>query len=155
MQWRGVAAVQGELFEGRGHAVAYSEARSVPGPGWRNLLVRPCQGPRELAAELAGDRALWGAHLKALGHACDQRELAELAGLIALCPGLCPRVCPLGRMQSPPLDAFADGQAPLHGLLSWLSVEAGQDGEAGETGETSETGETGYIAGAASLEQVT
>jgi hypothetical protein len=127
MQWRGVAAVQGELFEGRGHAVAYSETpRGAPGPGWRNLLVRPCQGPAELTAELAGDRSLWGAHLKALGVACDQRELGELIRLLALCPRLCPRLCPLGRMQSPPFDAFAEGRTPLAGLVSWLSVEAGE-----------------------------
>jgi hypothetical protein len=143
VQWRGVAAVQGELHQGRGHAVAYSEAPGgVPGPGWRNLLVRPCQGSSALAAELAGDHALWGAHLKALGLACDPREQAELIAFLALCP----RVCPLGRMQSPPLHAFAEGQAPLSGLVSWLTIE---------TAGTAETAETAETAGAEPTEGVT
>src|SRR5262249_43361978 len=33
------------------------------------------------------------------------------------------RVCPLGRMQAPPLDWNHDGQPPLRPLVRWLDVE--------------------------------
>lgn len=118
MQWRGVIAVQGELHAGASHAVAYLDSGALRlGPGWRNLLVQGCDGPEDTATRLGGV----GVHLKAVGVACDH---AERDALVAALPTpLCPRVCPVGRMQTPPLDGFSEGGDELHDLLRWVIVE--------------------------------
>jgi hypothetical protein len=117
MQWRGVAAIEGELLQGAGHAVASNEqGRLRPGPGWRNLLVLGCEGPRHLKPALAR----FGPHLKQIGIACGDDERAEL--LDALDPVLCPRICRLGEMQSPPFDAYSEGADPIDGFVRWVQV---------------------------------
>ena len=121
MQWRGVAAVLGQLFEGAGHAVAYLDATPDQvrlGPGWRNLLVLECDGPVAAAERLAAH----GAHLAAVGVACDGDERDVLAG--SLPPPACPVICPVGRMQTPALDRFSAGTGEIDGLLRWMTMES-------------------------------
>lgn len=126
MQWRGVAAATGELFQGAGHAVAWmarsSEVGPAPGqvrlgPGWRNLLVLECDGPAHAAALLGR----FGVHLKAVGVACDHAEREELVAALPL--SQYPRICPAGRMQTPPLHSLVEGAAELHALARHLSLE--------------------------------
>ena len=119
-QWRGVLAATGDLFEGPGGAVAVAGNPALPvqggppwGPGWRNLLVLPCAGPADLVARLAP----LGIHLKALGAGGTDDDRRRLA--LSLPPPLCPRLGPLGAMQTPPLDALDDGAPPFEGLLRW------------------------------------
>jgi len=94
-----------------------------PGPG------RPEPGalrfvpviPVSDVASIARFCARLAPHLSALGHAgfdLDQRPLER-----ALASGGGSRLCPLGRMQLPPIDWHHDGQEPLGSLLRWLDVE--------------------------------
>jgi hypothetical protein len=120
MQWRGVMATAGELWAGGWGAVVWIADRSAPlhlGPGWRNLLVLPCTGAPDLARRLTP----FGVHLKAVGVGGDPEALRRLADLLP--PPLCPRLCPLGRMQIPPLTGLADGAPPFEALLRWQDVE--------------------------------
>lgn len=118
MQWRAVAAVEGKLLEGKGHAVAASDSgHLVLGPGWRNLLILSCERPADVAADLVP----FGMHLKQIGVACEQHELAELVEWLP--PPLCPRLCPVGRMQTPPLDTYTEGVPPFDGFVRWVQVE--------------------------------
>lgn len=94
-----------------------------PGPGrpepgaLRFVPVVPVSGAEEVArfcAQLAP-------HLSALGHTgfgLDRRPLER-----ALASGGGSRLCPLGRMQLPPIDWRHDGQEPIGSLLRWLDVE--------------------------------
>jgi acyl-CoA reductase-like NAD-dependent aldehyde dehydrogenase len=105
LQWRGVAAALFELHQGSSAAVSYEGAAPPrPTPGYRNISVHECRDTAALSARLAP----LGVQLKALGVAGDAaaRELAIVA----------PYVCPLGAMQTPPLDAELDGLHPLAGL---------------------------------------
>jgi hypothetical protein len=64
-------------------------------------------------------------HLSALGHTgwgLDRRPLER-----ALALGGGSRLCPLGRMQLPPIDWRHDGQEPLRSLLRWVDVETESD----------------------------
>lgn len=60
-------------------------------------------------------------HLSCVGHAGFGAERGRLAGFAAAAGAS--RLCPLGRMQLPPLDWNHDGQPPLRGLVRWLDVE--------------------------------
>lgn len=108
LQWRGVAAARGRLFEGDGWAVSYEATSALRiSPGWRNVLVLD-----------AADRAAFaeavlplGAHLKVIGATGDRLAIAR-----ALSAPLCPRICAPGMMQRPSLLSLADGLPPWHGL---------------------------------------
>lgn len=112
VQWRGVAAARGALYEGDHSAVSY-EGEVAPrlSPGWRNVMVYRTD-------DFAGHASALGLHLKAVGVAGDVMELAR-----TLPAPLAPRVCPAGRMQMPPLSAPADGLPPWHGFVRLISVE--------------------------------
>ncbi|MFI5316275.1 MAG: acyl-CoA reductase [Myxococcota bacterium] len=60
-------------------------------------------------------------HLSCVGHAGFGSERGRLAQLAAAAGAS--RLCPLGRMQLPPLDWNHDGQPPLRSLVRWLDVE--------------------------------
>jgi len=60
-------------------------------------------------------------HLSCVGHAGFGPDVSRLASL-AVAAGAS-RLCPLGRMQLPPLDWNHDGQGPLRPLVRWLDVE--------------------------------
>jgi hypothetical protein len=60
-------------------------------------------------------------HLSCVGHAGLGGDIAALAA--AAVEAGASRLCPLGRMQLPPLDWNHDGQGPLRPLVRWLDVE--------------------------------
>ena len=117
LQWRGVAAARGELFERDGYAVSWEGDSALRlSPGWRNVSVLECGGPADLGRRLAP----LGVHLKALGVAGDpdhRRAAAE-----SLPPPLAPRISPPGEMQTPPIDALADATSPWSGLVRWIDL---------------------------------
>jgi hypothetical protein len=61
-------------------------------------------------------------HLSCVGHAGWGANLSRLAAF-AVAAGAS-RLCPLGRMQLPPLDWNHDGQGPLRPLVRWLDLES-------------------------------
>lgn len=112
MQWRGVAAATGVLFEGPTHAVAVEEDAPLPlPPGHRNVSVHAVAHE---AAFLDAVRA-HGAHLKVVGVAGERLQSVALAFDHA--PGLVPRVCEVGSMQTPPFDLWPEALPPWHGLF--------------------------------------
>lgn len=117
LQWRGVAAARGLLFEGDGYAVSYERSAAMRmSPGYRNVLVLDCEGPSDFARRVAP----LGIHLKAIGVAGSfeaRRSLSEV-----LPPPLCPRIGEVGAMQSPPLTSIADGELPGAGLLRLIEL---------------------------------
>jgi hypothetical protein len=118
MQWRGVASARGTLKTGPDFAVSYEGRHEPrPSPGYRNLGVYECSGTDELGRMLAA----FGHHLKALGVAGDVAERSRVAARLPA--PLAPRICRVGRMQRPALDALADGRHPLDGLARWMDIE--------------------------------
>jgi hypothetical protein len=117
VQWRGVGALHGELFEGSTWAVSHEGKHPLRvSPGWRNVAVYDCD------ASALGERlAPWGAHLKALGIAAPGERRAALAS--SLPAPLAPRVSDVGEMQTPDLLASADGEPPWTGLVRALDVD--------------------------------
>ncbi|HMI91132.1 MAG TPA: acyl-CoA reductase [Polyangiales bacterium] len=105
VQWRGVAAVRGELHAHAGGAVSYWGAAPLRvSPGYRNVAVHECEDLAALRAWLAP----LSLQLKALAVAGD----AEREGLT----GCAPYVCAAGAMQEPPLETWLDGLHPCEGL---------------------------------------
>ena len=118
VQWRGVAAARGELFEGDGFAASFEGKGTLRlSPGFRNVALLECASIDELCARIAP----LGRHLKAIGVAGAREDLDRIAR--ALPSPLAPRICAAGRMQTPPLDGRADGMPPWHGLVRWADVE--------------------------------
>lgn len=110
LQWRGVAAACGQLFEGEGFAVAY-EGRATPrtSPGYRHIAVH-------LAGEggLAALARLGGPHLKRVGVTPGVplgRPSASASGVT---------VVPVGQMQRPRFDWDPDAPGPSFG---WLTTD--------------------------------
>ncbi len=117
MQWRGSVAALGTLHEAPHFAVGVEHDTPLSaGPGWRNVLVR------EVADEvgfLDQIRPI-GPHLKAIGVAGE--DPAAVARMLAYAPGLVPRICRAGTMQTPPFDLHAEGLEPWHGLLRYVET---------------------------------
>jgi hypothetical protein len=117
MQWRGVAAARGRLFETDSFAVSYEgDAELRPSCGFRNIGVYDCA---DLAA-FTERIAVFGEHLKAIGVVGPKTARDRVAQ--ALPPQLAPRICRVGTMQTPPFDRFTDGRDPLHDLLRWIEL---------------------------------
>ncbi|HKP64482.1 MAG TPA: acyl-CoA reductase [Polyangiales bacterium] len=114
LQWRAAAQVRGELFEGRGYAVSY-ESNHAPrsSPGGRLISVYDCPAPDAAIQALRP----FGSALKCIGVAGPRELRLELAQCLR--PFSAARVCRAGEMQTPPFHAYADGQAPLFGLLAF------------------------------------
>lgn len=118
LQWRGVGAARGILFEGDGWAVSFENEGSLRvSPGWRNLAVLEVP-TRTRALELF---APLGVHLKTLAVAGGLEARIEIAN--ALPSTLAPRVCEVGQMQSPGLLASVDGESPWTGLVRLLDLD--------------------------------
>jgi len=104
--------------QGTDWTVILEAAGSRPPPGLlRCVPVIPLADASELerwCGELAP-------HLSSLGHAGWSQPHAELTRAVAQGGGS--RVCPLGRMQYPPLDWNHDGMSPLRSLLRLIGVE--------------------------------
>ncbi|MFW2387156.1 MAG: acyl-CoA reductase [Polyangiales bacterium] len=111
-QWRGIAEVEGSLVRGEGYALAIRPALpSRWSPAYRNVTIAPVRGVEE--ATLAMEPM--GSNLKCVG--TDQGSTAELGRHIERIPTLQAYTCPIGTMQTPALDAPADGRPIWHGLL--------------------------------------
>jgi hypothetical protein len=105
VQWRGVAAVRGELHVRPSCAVSYAGSAALrASPGYRNVAVHDCADVGALHVRIA-PLAL---QLKALAVAGDS-EREQLAAAA-------PYVCAPGAMQEPPLEARLDGLHPCEGL---------------------------------------
>ncbi len=118
MQWRGLGAVRGELFEGERWAVSFEgRAPFRVSPGYRNLAVYEIDSLDELGRVLAP----LGIHLKALGVAGDPDLRRAVAS--ALPTGLAPRISRPGEMQRPGLLASADGERPWSGFVRTIDLE--------------------------------
>jgi hypothetical protein len=114
LSFRGIAALRGTLLEGDGHAVTYEgNAPLRIAPGYRNLQVLDVAQRSALGDKLAP----LGVHLKCLGVAGVDDPAALIA---ALPPRVAPRVCALGTMQTPKLDALQDGVPAWEGLLRYV-----------------------------------
>jgi hypothetical protein len=99
--------------EGTGWTVIVDCTAQMPlSPLNRVVFVKPL--PADPAATLAPHRA----HLSTCGIWPSTRANAEFAAALGFT-----RVCPLGRMQLPPLDWHHDGQPVLAPLVRWIDLE--------------------------------
>ena len=127
---------QAALRERRARAAVREGVRlemSGPGSEWTVILepagARPAPGalrctpvvPLAGASELGAWCATLAPHLSSLGHAGWEGREGELDRAVRLGGGS--RVCPLGRMQFPPLDWNHDGMRPLRSLVRPIEVE--------------------------------
>lgn len=116
VQFRGVGAALGRLFEGDGWSVTYEGELPVrPTLGFRNIAVHSYTDPTTLLSKLAP----LGRHLKVVGYAGDEEHRRHFAE--ALPPTLAPRVCAPGEMQTPPFTCVWDGLPAWHGLLRYVA----------------------------------
>ncbi|MCB9707679.1 MAG: hypothetical protein H6714_02655 [Myxococcales bacterium] len=118
LQWRGVAAVQGELTVGFDFSLCHLDETVPwwPTPGYRNVGIWDCKSLDHLSASLVP----FGVHLKTLGiagHADTRRQIASRLSF-----PLAPRICPIGNMQKPPIDSISDGHSLSHGYSRWLEI---------------------------------
>lgn len=113
--WRGVGAIRGALYEGEGFAVSFEDDGPLRiSPGYRNVQVLALDDADALPSKLAP----LGVHLKCLGTA----GVGDPGALVRALPTrVAPRICALGTMQRPPVDALHDGLAAWDGLLRWAS----------------------------------
>jgi len=118
VQWRGIGAVRGELFEGDGWGVTFEGLHPIRlSPGYRNVAVHEISGPASLTMRCAP----FGGHLKALGIAAPLEVRWSVAS--GLPASLCPRLCEVGHMQKPGLLSAGDGDAPWAGLVRVFDVD--------------------------------
>jgi hypothetical protein len=111
-QWRGIAEVEGSLVRGDTYAVSVREAQPIRwSPGFRNVTVAPVRGLDE--ASQAMQRI--GSNLKCVG--ADPTSIPEVEARLAGTPTLSATTCAIGTMQTPSLDAPADGHPIWHGLF--------------------------------------
>jgi acyl-CoA reductase-like NAD-dependent aldehyde dehydrogenase len=111
-QWRGVAEVEGSLVRGDTYAVSVRESQPIRwSPGFRNVTVTPV---RALDEALQAMRPI-GSNLKCVG--ADSASIPELEARLASSPTLSAYACTIGTMQTPSLDAPADGYPIWRGLF--------------------------------------
>jgi hypothetical protein len=118
LQWRGVSATLGELLEGPDFAIALEQGDSAPrpSPGMRNVQLIALDDESLVLERLKA----FGVHLKCLAIA-NMSDASKLA--VALPSPLAPRICSLGRMQTPSLDSLSDGLAPWEGFQRWIDLD--------------------------------
>jgi hypothetical protein len=111
-QWRGVAEVEGTLVDGDTYAVSIRAPQPIRwSPGFRNVTVA---GVRGLDEALRAMEPI-GSNLKCIG--TDSASLPELQARLADSPAFNAYACTIGTMQTPSLDAPADGRPIWHGLF--------------------------------------
>jgi acyl-CoA reductase-like NAD-dependent aldehyde dehydrogenase len=111
-QWRGLAEIEGTLITGKTHGVAVRAAQPLRwSPGYRNVTVSPVRGLDEVMQALEP----LGQSLKCVG--ADSASLAETQARLTQSGRLHAYACLLGQMQTPGLDAPADGRPIWQGLL--------------------------------------
>lgn len=112
-QWRGVAEVEGTLLVGDMYAVAVGRARSARwSPGYRNVTLVAVHGIDDAMRAMTP----LGSNLKCVG--ADPASIPELQMRLSKNPALTGYACAMGEMQTPRLDAPADGHPIWHGLFS-------------------------------------
>jgi len=110
-QWRGVAEVEGTLLLGDDHAIAVADVGRIRwSPGYRNVTLVPVSGLDEAFAAMAP----LGSSLKCIG--VDPESIHDMGARLARSDTLAAYACPIGEMQTPPLDAPADGRPVWEGL---------------------------------------
>jgi hypothetical protein len=122
----GAAAREGtKLFTpgaGTAWSVILEPGGSRPAPGTlRTVPVVPIADCEALAQWCEG----LSPHVSSLGQMGWGPRASRLAGIVARGGGS--RVCPLGRMQLPPLDWHHDGTGPLSALVRRVDVEGVQE----------------------------
>lgn len=111
-QWRGLAEVESQLIEGERFAIAVTSGRGARwSPGYRNVTVA---GVPSIGDALQAVVPL-GAGLKCVG--ADEDSLSSWESHLHRDAALNAYACPLGTMQTPGLDAPADGHPIWHGLV--------------------------------------
>ena len=111
-QWRGVAEVEGALIVGDTYGIAIGTPATLRwSPGYRNVTIVPVHDGSEALRAMAP----LGATLKCIGS--DAASFGALRAELDRSERLTAYVCPLGSMQTPGLDAPADGKPIWHGLL--------------------------------------
>jgi hypothetical protein len=111
-QWRGTAEVEGTLLRGDSYAVAIRDPDPIRwSPGYRNVTVVPV---RDLEEALRAMEAI-GSHLKCIG--VDAGSLPEVQARLAQSSTLDAYACGMGEMQTPSLNAPADGLPIWQGLF--------------------------------------
>jgi len=117
LQWRGIAAARGELFEGAAWSVALERGGSFRlSPGYRNVSVLEIPNVESFYQRIAP----LGVHLKCLGVEGDPETRNRIAE--SLPAPLAPRVCATGRMQEPGLTSPVDGMDPMQGFMRCVSL---------------------------------
>jgi len=111
-QWRGVAEVEGALIVGDTYGIAIGTPATLRwSPGYRNVTIVPVHDRSEALRALTP----LGATLKCIGS--DPASSSALRAELARSERLTAYICPLGSMQTPGLDAPADGKPIWDGLL--------------------------------------
>lgn len=117
LQWRGIAAARGELFEGQAWSVSFEGNGAFRlSPGFRNVSVIECDDLSDFLQRLTP----FGVHLKCLGIAADDETRLDIAHNLPA--PVAPRVCAIGEMQTPSLTGPADGMHPLFGFLRHIAL---------------------------------
>jgi hypothetical protein len=111
-QWRGVAEVEGTLIRGTSYGLAIRSAQAIRwSPGYRNVTIVPVR----TVDEAFGAIEAIGANLKCVG--ADPASISEVGARLRESRALSAYACTIGSMQTPALDAAADGFPIWHGLL--------------------------------------
>jgi hypothetical protein len=111
-QWRGMAEVEGSLVRGDTYSVSVRETQPIRwSPGFRNVTVSPVRGLDEALQAMQPI----GSNLKCVG--ADSASIAKVEAQLARSPTLSATTCAIGTMQTPSLDAPADGRPIWHGLF--------------------------------------
>lgn len=118
MQWRGVGQAKGELRTGDRCAVSFERDSAIRlSPGYRNVQVIEVHSLERALALLPP----LGNYLKVIGVGGDTAARRSVAERLPV--SISGRICALGQMQLPPLDALADGRPPWEGLLKYRGLE--------------------------------
>jgi hypothetical protein len=111
-QWRGIAEVEGSLVVGDTYSIALRPPQPVRwSPGYRNVTLAPVHDLTEAVRAMVP----FGRSLKCVG--ADPSSLASLRAELDRNEAFSAHVCWLGTMQTPSLDAPADGKPVWHGFL--------------------------------------
>lgn len=111
-QWRGIAEVEGTLIGGDDYAVAILQPQPMRwSPGFRNVTLVPVRGLDEAMRAMEPI----GSNLKCVG--ADSVSLPKIQARLAASPLLSAYACTTGTMQTPSLNAPADGRPIWHGLI--------------------------------------
>ena len=111
-QWRGVAEVEGTLIRGTSYGLAIRSAQAIRwSPGYRNATIVPVRTIDEAFDAIEPI----GASLKCVG--TDPASISNVSARLAESGPLRAYACALGSMQTPAVDAPADGFPIWHGLL--------------------------------------